>query len=172
LSVPQFGQLMLYPIARAGPQEPGESVKLSQPTLLSGGERENRLIRDYALQLIYRLPQLVVRDFNGDGHADLIASWQDHVAVYLQNATGHFPQEPSQTFHFNLRTEQERTSDWSNLPLDEDLDGDGRADLILTKMTDASPIVGWSRRCTSIALATSLRNRTYASSMTVSPLPC
>ena len=136
LGIPQFGQLMLYPIARAGPQEPGEPVKLYQPTMLFGGERENRLIRDYTLQLIYRLPQLVVRDFNGDGRADLIAAWQDHVAVYLQDATGHFPQEPSQTFHFNLRTEQERTLRLVQIsPLIEDLDGDGRADLMLTKMT-------------------------------------
>jgi FG-GAP-like repeat len=136
LGVPQFGQLMLYPIAQAGPQGPGESVKLYQPTLLFGGEREHRLIRDYALQLIYRLPQLVVRDFNGDGRADLIAAWQDHVAVYVQDATGRFPQEPSQTFHFNMRTEQERTLRLVQIsPLIEDLDGDGRADLILTKTT-------------------------------------
>jgi hypothetical protein len=136
LGVPQFGQLMLYPIARSGIQEPGEPVKLHQPTLVIGGERENRLIRDYALQLIYRLPYLGVWDFNGDGRADLIAAWQDHVAVYLQNATGHFPQEPSQTFHFNLRTEQERNLRLVQIsPLIDDLDGDGRADLILTKMT-------------------------------------
>jgi FG-GAP-like repeat len=135
LGVPQFGQLMLYPIAPSGPQGPGEPVKLYQPTFLFGGERENRLIRDYALQMIYRLPQLVVRDFNGDGRADLIAAWQDHVAVYLQDATGRFPQEPSQTFHFNIRTEQERTLRLVQIsPLIEDLDGDGRADLILTKM--------------------------------------
>jgi hypothetical protein len=136
LGVPQFGRLMLYPIAQTRPQEPGEPVKLHQPTLVFGGERDNRLIRDYALQLIYRLPQLRVRDFNRDGRADLIAAWQDHVAVYLQNAAGHFPQEPSQAFHFNLRTEQERTLRLVQIsPLIEDLDGDGRADLLLTKMT-------------------------------------
>src|SRR5919106_2379720 len=136
LGIPQFGQLMLYPITQAGPQGPGEPVKLYQPTLLFGGERENRLIRDYALQLIYRLPQLVVRDFNGDGRVDLIAAWQDHVAVYVQGATGRFPQEPSQTFYFNMRTEQEGTLRLVQVAtLVEDLNGDGRADLILTKMT-------------------------------------
>jgi FG-GAP-like repeat len=136
LGVPQFGQLLLYPITQAGPRGPGEPVKLYQPTLLFEGGREHRLIRDYALQLIYRLPQLVVRDFDGDGRADLIAAWQDHVAVYLQGATASFPQEPSLTFHLNMRTEQERTRRLVQLsPLIEDLDGDGRADLILTKMT-------------------------------------
>jgi hypothetical protein len=135
LGIPQFGQLMLYPMAQAGPQGPGEPVKLYQPTLLFGGEREHRLIRDYALQLIYRLPQLVVRDFNGDGRADLIAAWQDHVAVYVQDATGRFPQEPSQTFYFNMRTELEGTLRLVQIsPLIEDLNGDGRADVILTKM--------------------------------------
>ena len=137
LGIPQFGQLMLYPIARLGPRNQGSLVKLYQPTVLFGGERENRLIRDYALQLIYRLPQIGVWDFNGDGRADLIASWQDHVAVYLPERHRPLPQEPSQTFHFNLRTEQERTLRLVQIspPLIEDLDGDGRADLILTKMT-------------------------------------
>jgi hypothetical protein len=109
LGIPQFGQLALFPMAKGGVQGPGEFVKLYQPTLLFGAQREHHLIRDYALQLIYRLPQLSVRDFNGDGHADLIAAWQDHVAVYLQGATGRFSQEPAQTFFFNLRSEQERT---------------------------------------------------------------
>ena len=136
LGIPQFGQLALYPIAKEGVQGPGEFVKLYQPTLLFGAQREHRLIRDYALQLIYRLPQLFVRDFNGDGRADLIAAWQDHVAVYLQGATGHFSQEPEQTFFFNLRTEQERTFRSIFIsPLIEDLNGDGYADLVLTKMS-------------------------------------
>jgi hypothetical protein len=136
LGIPQFGQLTLYPIAQGGLQEPGESVKLYQPVLLFGAAREHRLIRDYALQLTYRLPQLFVRDFNGDGRADLLAAWQDHLAVYLQGSTGRLAQEPSQTFHFDVRSEQERTLRLVNIsPLIEDLDGDGRADLILTKMT-------------------------------------
>jgi FG-GAP-like repeat len=136
LGIPQFGQLTLYPIVQGRPQGPGEAIMVYQPTLLFGPEREHRLIRDYALQLIYRLPQLFVRDFNGDGRGDLIAAWQDHVAVYLQGTTGRFSQEPSQTFHFNLRTEQERTLRFVHIsPLLEDLDGDGRVDLILTKVT-------------------------------------
>jgi FG-GAP-like repeat len=136
LGIPQFGQLTLYPISQGGLQGPGEPIKLYQPTLLFGAEREHRLIRDYALQLTYRLPQLFVRDFNGDGRADLIAAWQDHLAVYLQESTGRLAQEPSQTFHLNVRTEQERTQRLVHVsPVIEDLDGDGRADLILTKMT-------------------------------------
>jgi hypothetical protein len=86
--------------------------------------------------MIYRLPQMSVQDFNRDGRADLIAAWQDHLAVYLQSAAGQFPQEPSQTYYFNLRTEQERTLRLVQIsPLVEDLDADGGADLILTKMT-------------------------------------
>jgi hypothetical protein len=136
LGIPQFGQLMLYPITQAGLQGPGEPVKLNQPTLLFGADGEHRLIRDYTLQLIYRLPQLFVRDFNGDGRADLLAAWQDHLAVYLQDLAGRFPLDPTRTFHFSLRTEQERSLRLVHIsPLVEDVDGDGRADLILTKMT-------------------------------------
>ena len=135
LGVPQFGRLMLYPIGPDGPQGLGEAVSFHQPTLLFGSDQEHRLIRDYALQLIYRLPWFFVRDFNGDARPDLIAAWQDHLAVYLQDDAGRFSQEPSQTLHFNVRTEQE--SDRRSVfvaPLVEDLDGDGRADLILSKM--------------------------------------
>jgi VCBS repeat protein len=136
LGIPQFGQLLLYPLTQADLRGPGEPVKLFQPTLLFGADAEHRLIRDYALQLIYRLPQVFVRDFNADGRADLLATWQDHLAVYLQDAAGRFPQDPTQTFHFNLRTEQERSLRLVYIsPLVEDVDGDGRADLILTKMT-------------------------------------
>jgi hypothetical protein len=136
LGIPQFGRLMLYPIGPAGPHGSGEAVTFHQPTLLFGASREHRLLRDYSLQLIYRLPQFFVRDFNGDARADLIAAWQDHLSVHLQDDAGRFPQEPSQTFHFNVRTEQEskRRSVFVS-PLIEDLDGDGGADLVLSKMT-------------------------------------
>jgi hypothetical protein len=136
LGIPQFGQMMFYPITQAGLQGPGEAVKLVQPTLLFGAESEHRLIRDYALQMIYRLPQLFIRDFNGDDRADLLATWQDHLAVYVQDLAGHFPLDPTQTFHFNLRTEHERAQRLVYIsPLVEDVDGDGRADLVLTKMS-------------------------------------
>jgi hypothetical protein len=136
LGIPQFGQLMLYPIGDARPRGPGEVVTFRQPTLLFSNDGEHRLLRDYSLQLIYRLPQFFVQDFNGDARADLIAAWQDYISVYLQDDAGRFPREPSQTFHFNLRTEQEskRRSVFVS-PLIEDLDGDGRADLMLSKMT-------------------------------------
>jgi hypothetical protein len=136
LGIPQFGRLLLYPIGPTGPQGSAEAVTFHQPTLLFGNDQEHRLIRDYSLQLIYRLPQFFVREFNGDARADLIAAWQDHLSVYLQDDAGRFAQEPSQTFHFNVRTEQEskRRSVFVS-PLIEDLDGDGRADLMLSKMT-------------------------------------
>jgi hypothetical protein len=136
LGIPQFGRLMLYPIGTAGPHGPGETVIFHQPTLLFGNDQEHRLLRDYSLQLIYRLPQFSVRDFNGDARADLIAAWQDHLSVYLQDDAGRFSQAPSQTLHFNVRTEQERKRRSVFVSsLIEDLDGDGGADLILSKMT-------------------------------------
>jgi hypothetical protein len=135
LGVPQFGRLMLYPIGPAGPHGSGEAVTFHQPSLLFGASREHRLLRDYSLQLIYRLPQFFVRDFNGDARPDLIAAWEDHLSVHLQDDAGRFSQEPSQTFHFNVRTEQEskRRSVFVS-PLIDDLDGDGGADLVLSKM--------------------------------------
>ena len=135
LGIPQFGRLLLYPIGPAGPHGSGEAITFHQPTLLFGASREHRLLRDYSLQLIYRLPQFFVRDFNGDARADLIAAWEDHLSVHLQDDAGRFSQEPSQTFHFNVRTEQEsgRRAVFVS-PLIEDLDGNGGADLMLSKM--------------------------------------
>jgi hypothetical protein len=136
LRVPQFGQLLFYLLGQAGPQAPPESINFQQSALLFGAEREYRLLRDYGLQLIYRLPLFSLRDFDGDGRADLIATWQDHLSVYLQDGAGRFPQEPSHTFNFNLRTEQEtRRRSVFVSSLVEDLDGDGRVDLVLSKMT-------------------------------------
>jgi hypothetical protein len=136
LGVPQFGRLSLYPLGDNGPLATAESVQLHQPTMLFGSDGQHRLIRDYSLQLIYRVPQLFVQDFNGDGRADLIAAWQDSVRVYLQDAGGRFATQPSKTFGFNVRTEREETQRSVLVsPLIVDLDQDGYADLILTKMT-------------------------------------
>jgi FG-GAP-like repeat len=136
LGIPQFGKLSLYSIGSDGALEAAESVQIHQPTFIFGVERDQRLLRDYSLQLVYRMPQLFVQDFNGDGRADLIVAWQDHVAVYLQDAARRFPAQASKTFHFDVRTEQERSRRSIFVsPLIADLNGDGRADLILTKMT-------------------------------------
>lgn len=136
LGVPQFGQLSLYPLGGQRELTAAESVRLYQPTLLFGGESQQRLIRDYSLQLVYRVPQLFVQDFNGDGRADLIAAWQDNVSVYLQDAAGRFPAQPSRTFHFDIRSEREKALRSVLVsPLVADLNHDGAADLILTKLT-------------------------------------
>jgi hypothetical protein len=135
LGIPQFGQLSLSPLGSDGSLAAAETVQIYQPPFIFGMERDQRLVRDYSLQLVYRMPQLFVQDFNGDGRADLIAAWQDHLAVYLQDAAGRFPAQPSKTFHLDIRTDQEkaRRSIFVS-PLVADLNGDGRADLILTKM--------------------------------------
>ncbi|MBI3327367.1 MAG: VCBS repeat-containing protein [Nitrospinae bacterium] len=136
LGVPEFGKLMLYPLGVDGQLTVGEPVHVYQPTRVSTGDDSHRLLRDYSLQLVYRFPQLFVQDFNGDGRADLIVAWQEDVAVHLQDASGHFPPHPSQTFHFDLRTEREKSLRTVLVtPLVEDLNQDGYADLILTKMT-------------------------------------
>ena len=136
LGVPQFGQLQLYPLGPGGPFQTGETVSLHQPTLLFSGDKNTRLVRDYSLQSVYRLPRLFVQDFNGDKRADLIAAWKDEVAVYLQDSSGRFPLHPSTTFHFDVRTDAEKSLRSVLLaPFVEDLDGDGYADLVLTKLT-------------------------------------
>ena len=136
LGVPQFGRLALYPLGSNRPLTMAESVQIHQPTLLFGDDGQQRLIRDYSLQLIYRVPQLFVQDVDGDGRADLIAAWQDNVSVYLQDAAGRFASQPSTTLRFDARTEHEKTlRSVLVLPFLADLNHNGYADLILTKMT-------------------------------------
>jgi hypothetical protein len=136
LGVPQFGRLSLYPLGGNGPLTAAESVAMHQPTMVFASDGQHRLIRDYSLQLIYRVPQLFVEDFNGDGRADLIAAWQDNVSVYLQDAAGHFAAQPSSTFRFDVRTEGEKALRSVLVsPLLVDLNQDGYADIILTKIT-------------------------------------
>jgi hypothetical protein len=136
LGIPQFGQLALYALGPQGLSGSAETLHLHQPSRILPGEVEQRLIRDYALQLMYRFPQLFVRDFNGDGRADLIAAWQDNVAVYLQGTNGRFPPQPSRTFHMTAVNEGEKNLRSTLVsPIIDDLNGNGFADLVLTKMT-------------------------------------
>jgi hypothetical protein len=136
LGVPQFGQLSLYALGGHGPASAAETVQIYQPTLVFGGDGEQRLVRDYSLQLVYRLPQLFVDDFDGDGRADLIAAWQENVAVHLQDASGRFAQHPSKSLRFDVRTEGEKARRSVLVaPLIADLNQDGRADLILIKIS-------------------------------------
>jgi hypothetical protein len=136
LAVPQFGQLLFYPLGQDGPLQPGEAIALQQPTFLFTGDDTTRLVRDFSLQMVYRFPQLLVQDFDGDHRPDLIATWQEDVAVYLQDPMGRFPVQPSKTFHFDLRTAAEKSLRSVQVSsFIEDLDHDGSADLILTKLT-------------------------------------
>ncbi len=136
LGVPQFDTLLLYRLGLGEQPSLEEPVHIHQPTLILTGDFNNRLIRDYSLQLMYRFPQLFVRDFNGDGRADLIAAWGEQIAVYLQDPSGRFPLHPSKTFRFEIRAEREKSLRSVLVSsLVEDLDQDGYADLILTKMT-------------------------------------
>lgn len=56
--------------------------------------------------------------------------------MYLQDLAGCFPLDPTQTFHFSLRAGCVPALRAGYIsPLVEDVDGNGRADLMLTKMT-------------------------------------
>jgi hypothetical protein len=73
----------------------------------------------------------------GPGNLGWASRNQDHVAVYVQDAVGRFPQQPPQTFYFNLRAEPERALRLVQVAaLVEDLNGDGCAGLILSNRAE------------------------------------
>jgi hypothetical protein len=89
-----------------------------------------------------RLRRLVIADMDGDGRKDLVAYRDKGLARFLQRADGTFPvrpdrEEPLQVVQQDQKPGQEAkegSEAFANVRLDlEDVDGDGRADLVATK---------------------------------------
>jgi hypothetical protein len=81
-----------------------------------------------------RFPEVHVVDVDGDGLMDLVLSRQAHVDIYRQTAYGHFPARPDAQQTFELAPADKEPGDGSELTLQLlDLDGDGRADALVTR---------------------------------------
>ncbi len=82
----------------------------------------------------YTFPDLHLADFNADGRGDLVATLEDRVTAYLQDASGHFAHAPDADRRFDVRTQQEKVEDVAEVAtLARDLNGDGFADAVITK---------------------------------------
>jgi hypothetical protein len=79
-------------------------------------------------------PAVHLADFDGDGLIDLFLTQEDRITVFKQGAGGIFKEQPDYSRDFAIRTPEERKESFSPAAvMVRDIDGDGRADLVVRK---------------------------------------
>ncbi len=114
--------------------DPQDSINIKLETVMwrKTREREDEVVP--GLGASYRVPNLKLIDYNGDGIRDLLALESERMVVYLGGDNGSFSSQPDDEILFDVRTEKEKIENLANLSLKAaDLDGDGYTEAIITK---------------------------------------
>lgn len=135
LLLPQFDALHFFRQDSQQQWQLAEEVQVTPRTFLLSAGEEDGFFRDYSLQVAYRLPRIVIEDFNGDGRPDLLLPRQEYLAVYLQQPNGRFASTPSLTLFFAVRSAEERTRQHLLILKPVDVNRDGFVDVVITKVT-------------------------------------
>jgi hypothetical protein len=95
--------------------------------------RPGPLASESEIDIYFDVPHLDVADVDGDGRADVVASTRHGLRVFLQRADGHFPSDPDRELPLRLISADDhvRNSGLVRVAV-ADIDGDGRADLLIT----------------------------------------
>ena len=123
--------------ARLLPLVPGDRAQeLSLPVIADyGSPTLENYFRPGFLSSIVAWPMLALADDDGDGRADLFAANRYELRVFRAGADG-LPREPTRTRPFPPFTVEEERRHLAStlLAFVRDLDGDGRADLVVHRM--------------------------------------
>jgi len=132
--VPQPGKLAILERGRRGGFEPTSVVDVTQSFSLMEIAADEKPTRS-TIHGWFFLPEHDFKDFNGDGREDLFSIYRDNIDIFLADENGHFNPKPDRSISLELRTPEERERRDIHLSvLVEDLDSDGKLDLVGTKV--------------------------------------
>jgi hypothetical protein len=96
--------------------------------------RPGPLISGSEIEIHFDHPRLNAGDVNGDGRVDLVAADRHEIQVFNQREDGSFPRHADQSVAVGRVSERDHILSSGNLAIDlQDLNGDGRADLLISQ---------------------------------------
>jgi hypothetical protein len=136
IAVLGFGGLDIHKPDSEGHFSTRSAIHINLQTRLrtpsQGSERE----RIGGVHASFEFPDLTVADYNGDGRSDIVATLEDRLQVFLQLPGGSFTPQPAASVNFDVRTQEEKQEGNTELrTMAADLNKDGFADAVVTKMT-------------------------------------
>ena len=88
------------------------------------------------IQVSFAAPRISWGDVDGDGRVDLVSSNRDELRVFLQGSDGRFGDTPDRLVPLGLVSLQDHIRGSSSVRcLANDIDGDGRLDLVISHMS-------------------------------------
>jgi VCBS repeat protein len=136
MMVPGLGTLSVYSRTADGFARSAElPIEVVESVDIPGHEdADNSMEGLPRLTVSARFPELHVVDINGDGRADLALVDGETVRAFLQTPEGGFTPHPTFVHNFAVRNAKEIASSDVDVHVQlSDIDGDGRADAIVTK---------------------------------------
>lgn len=136
VAVFDFQGLDLYRAGPDGKYSTNAAMHIDLRTTLSASGETTERDRISGVSASFRFPDITIADQNGDGLKDIIATIDDRLKVYPQLPDGSFTTEPTADINFDIRTQEEKQSDDSELrTVVADLNKDSYADALVTKTT-------------------------------------
>jgi FG-GAP-like repeat len=96
--------------------------------------RPGPFVSESEVEIYFDHPRLSVGDVDGDGRGDIVSTNRHELRVFLQNAEGGFPEKPTRRIALGLISPEDHVRNSGLVRVDAvDLDGDARADLLISR---------------------------------------